>query len=45
VFALFEKAHAARDAQLQFLKVESNFDSLRDDLRFQDLLRRVGLPQ
>ncbi|MCA1639595.1 MAG: hypothetical protein LC768_14900, partial [Acidobacteria bacterium] len=44
-FASFEKAYAARDLQLQFLKVESNFDSLRDDPRFQDLLRRVGLPQ
>lgn len=44
-FASLEKAYAARDSQLQFLKVESNFDSLRDDPRFQDLLRRVGLPQ
>lgn len=44
-FASLEKAYAAHNAQLQFLKVESNFDSLRDDPRFQDLLRRVGLPQ
>ncbi|MBA3632991.1 MAG: winged helix-turn-helix domain-containing protein [Acidobacteria bacterium] len=44
-FASFEKAYAAHDSQLQFLKVESNFDSLHDDPRFQDLVRRVGLPQ
>jgi hypothetical protein len=40
-----EKAYAAHDLQLQYLKVESGFDPLRDDLRFKDLMRRVGLPQ
>ncbi len=44
-FASLEKAYAAHDLQLQFLKVDPAFDSLRDDPRFQDLLRRVGLPQ
>ena len=43
-FASLEKAYAAHDLQLQFLKVESGFDPLRDDPRFQDLLRRVGFP-
>ncbi len=44
-FALLERAYAAHDAQLQFLQVEPAFDPLRSDPRFQDLLRRVGLPQ
>ncbi|MBA3601598.1 MAG: hypothetical protein H0W45_10270, partial [Acidobacteria bacterium] len=44
-FASLEKAYAAHDLQLQFLKVDPTFDSLRDDARFQDLMRRVGLPQ
>ena len=42
-FTFLEKGFAARDAQLQFLAVDPAFDSLRDDPRFADLLRRVGL--
>ena len=44
-FASLEKAYAAHDPQLQYLKVTPDFDPLRSDPRFQDLLRRVGLPQ
>ena len=44
-FAALERAYAAHDTQLQFLRVDSNLDPLRDDPRFQDLLRRIGLPQ
>lgn len=42
-FAALERAYAAHDFQLQSLKVEAGYDSLRSDQRFADLLRRVGL--
>jgi TolB-like protein/Tfp pilus assembly protein PilF len=41
--AALEKAYAAHDLQMQFLKVDPHYDSLRSDPRFQDLMRRVGL--
>jgi len=43
-FAALEEAYVKRDLQLQYLSVDPAFDSLRDDPRFQDLVRRVGLP-
>ncbi|MCA1590263.1 MAG: hypothetical protein LC734_07695 [Acidobacteria bacterium] len=39
-----EKAFANRDPQLEYLKVESGLDPIRDDPRFVDLIRRVGFP-
>ena len=40
-FALLERAYAAHDIPLQYLKVDPHFDSLRSDPRFADLLRRM----
>jgi tetratricopeptide (TPR) repeat protein len=44
-FAMLEKAYAARNPRLQDLKIDKGLDPLRDDPRFKDLLRRIGLPQ
>jgi tetratricopeptide (TPR) repeat protein len=38
-----EKAYAQHSNALTTIKVEPGYDSLRNDPRFQDLLRRVGL--
>src|SRR5262249_52168049 len=45
VFVWLTKAYESRDPQLIWLKVEPQFETLRPDLRFQALLRRLGLPQ
>ncbi len=42
--ALLEDAYTKRDPYVVFLKAEPAFDPLRSDPRFQNLLRRVGLP-
>ena len=44
-FAWLERAYEERSNSLDFLKVEPSLDPLRSDARFQDLIRRVGLPQ
>ena len=43
-FQSLERAYAAHDIPMQYLKVDPHFDSLRSDPRFTDLMRRVGLP-
>ena len=43
-FSWLERAYAVRTFELLFLKVGPEWDSLRGDSRFQDLLRRIGLP-
>jgi tetratricopeptide (TPR) repeat protein len=42
-FALLERAYTEHDFQLVFLGVEEEFNPLRSDPRFTDLMRRVGL--
>jgi TolB-like protein/tetratricopeptide (TPR) repeat protein/DNA-binding winged helix-turn-helix (wHTH) protein len=44
-FVWFERAYQGREGILQWLKVHPFFDPVRDDPRFKDLLRRVGLDQ
>jgi tetratricopeptide (TPR) repeat protein len=44
-FAGFERAYQEKSSILQFLKVHPFFDPLREDPRFKDLLRRVGLAE
>jgi hypothetical protein len=42
-FEYLEKAYAQRDFWIAIIPAEPLFDSLRDDPRYDDLIRRIGL--
>ena len=42
--SVLEHAYAAHDFQMGYLSVEPHYDSLRSEPRFQELVRKVGLP-
>ncbi len=44
-FEWLDKAYEERSFFIAMLKVETVFDNLRPDPRFQELVRKVGLPQ
>jgi serine/threonine-protein kinase len=44
-FRLLEQAHETRTPMLAYAKVDPRLDPLRDDPRFQDLLRRMNFPE
>ena len=43
-FQWLEKAYEERSSKLLDLQLDADFDGLRPDRRFADLVRRVGLP-
>jgi hypothetical protein len=43
-FALLEQAYQGRSSFMSVLKVDPRINPLRDDPRFQDLLRRMNFP-
>jgi len=42
-FAWLDKAYEQRAFQMQWIKIDPRWDSLRSDPRFPDLMRRIGL--
>jgi serine/threonine-protein kinase len=42
--ASLERAYQAHDPQFRTIKVDSHYDGLHGEPRFQELLRKVGLP-
>jgi uncharacterized protein YggE len=43
--ASLEKAYVEHDLQMQYLKIDPQYDNLPSEARFQELIRKVGFPQ
>jgi hypothetical protein len=41
-FEQMEKAYAKEDHRFQFLQTYAEFDGLRDDRRYADMVKRIG---
>ena len=44
-FAELDRAYNNRESYLRLIKTDPRFDPLRDDSRFEELLKKVGFPQ
>jgi TolB-like protein/DNA-binding winged helix-turn-helix (wHTH) protein/Tfp pilus assembly protein PilF len=44
-FAELQKGYEQRAFQMQWIKLDPRWDSLRSDPRFHDLIRRMGMPE
>ena len=44
-FAWLDKAYASREASLALVKAKWDFDNVRSDPRYRELLHRMGLPE
>jgi TolB-like protein/Flp pilus assembly protein TadD len=44
-FEWLERSYAARESGLTWIKIDRNFQGLRDDPRYKNLLREMGLPE
>ncbi len=42
--SLLEKAFDEHDIQLIYINVDAHYDGLRNEPRFQEIVRKVGLP-
>jgi adenylate cyclase len=44
-FEWLERAFQTRASALVYLAVDPRYDAVREDPRFRDLVRRIGLPE
>jgi hypothetical protein len=44
-FSELDRAYNNRESYLRLIKTDPRFDSLRDDARFKELMKKVGFPE